>query len=588
MKPINNWFYPKKRKESIESLVNEQTRKFSHEGGFGEYLITQGVIDRSQLTEALEVQTELRERLGEVLVRQSLLTKDQMLNLLSEYLGISRIDLTQVEIDLSSISLISEDVAWRYLLIPIGLKNGMLQVAMADPANLRAVDDIRILTDFDVEPLLAEEDEIVSAIRKYLTVEKSIAELTQANDQSSIGSTELPFHGFPAIGGNDAPTIRLVDSILSDAILMGASDIHWEPGGEFLKVRYRIDGKLETKRSFPLTVAPNLIARIKVMARLDISERRVPQDGRTSFCVGGKNIDLRISCLPTVYGEKAVVRILDPDTAERSLEALGMSQMVEAGLRSIIEQPNGILLVVGPTGSGKTTTLYALLRELACEQLNIVSIEDPVEYRLPGVVSVQVNPKTGLTFAQGLRSILRQDPDIIMIGEIRDEETARIAIAAALTGHLVLSTLHTNTAAEAFTRLLDMGIEPYLLAAAIRGVLSQRLVRRLCDQCKKSVDIHPFEQSVMDLSEDIWQVYQAGGCPNCRETGYSGRIGLHELLLYHQDIKDLVFARQSTRQIEEAAIKAGMIPLRQDGVIKVKEGLTTLEEVWYSTKGMVD
>jgi type IV pilus assembly protein PilB len=312
------------------------------------------------------------------------------------------------------------------------------------------------------------------------------------------------------------------------------------------------------------------------------------QDGRTSFTVHGKNIDLRISCLPTVYGEKVVVRILDPDTVERSLEALGMNKNVEAGIRSIIGQPNGILLVVGPTGSGKTTTLYALLRELTSEQLNIVSIEDPVEYRLPGVVSVQVNTKTGLTFAHGLRSILRQDPDIIMIGEIRDEETARIAIAAALTGHLVLSTLHTNTAAEAFTRLLDMGIEPYLLAAVVRGVLSQRLVRRLCEHCKKPMGIQPLEQRALDLPESVQQVFQAVGCPHCRETGYTGRIGLHELLLYNQDIKDLVLARKSTRVIEDTAVGAGMLPLRLDGYLKVKDGLTTLEEVWYSTTGMTD
>lgn len=585
MSKINDWAISKKSKGNPKILLTEKGNHFFREGGFGQYLISHKIINSSQLSEALMEQEETGERLGEIFVKHKILNQDQMLDGLGGYLGIPRIDLTQVEIDPSVASILSEEIALRYLLIPVGLEEGILQVAMTDPANHRAVDNIRILTGYSVEPFLAKETQVKATIRKYLTVEKSIAELASGQKErpeESLGRIK----GLDAEEGDDAPTIRLVDSLLRDAIQAGASDIHWEPGETALRVRYRIDGKLETKRSFSLSVARNLLARIKIMSCLDVSERRLPQDGRTTLLVNEKNIDLRVSCLPTVYGEKVVLRILNPDTAQRSLESLGMSSEVEAGIRNLITQPHGIILVVGPTGSGKTTTLYALLRELTSESLNIVSIEDPVEYQLPGVVPVQVQSKIGLTFAHGLRSILRQDPDVIMIGEIRDEETARIAIAAALTGHLVLSTLHTNTASEALTRLLDMGIEPYLLAAVVRGVLSQRLVRRLCDHCKKPWDINTLEQRAMDLPKGLERVWQARGCPHCRGTGYSGRIGLHELLRYNQDIKDLVLEHKSSRVIEQAAIAVGMIPLRQDGYLKVKDGLTSLEEVWYSTTGM--
>lgn len=583
MKKDNNWNPLRKNKRDTLNLLFEESRVFTREGGFGQYLLTRGIIDSSQLSCALEEQKQSGLRIGEILVKQESLRRNELLNLLSDYLGIPRVNLTQHRINPEAASILSEEIAWRYVLIPIGINDGILQVAMTDPTNHRAVDDIRILTGYGVQPFLAEQAEVEAAIRKYLTVEKSIAELSSVQD--ALLEESRP-NGNSIEEGNDTPTIRLVDSLLRDAIALGASDIHWEPGELSLRVRYRIDGKLETKQSFPLNVARNLIARIKVMSRLDVSERRLPQDGRSRLCIDTKNIDLRVSCLPTVYGEKVVIRILNPDTAQRSLEALGMRQEVEAGVRKLISQPHGIILVVGPTGSGKTTTLYALLRELTADHINIVSIEDPVEYQLPGVVPVQVHSKIGLTFAQGLRSILRQDPDVIMIGEIRDEETARIAIAAALTGHLVLSTLHTNTAAEAFTRLLDMGIEPYLLAAVIRGVLSQRLVRRLCDQCKKPFNINSMEQKVMDLPQGINQGFQPVGCPHCRGIGYLGRIGLHELLLYNQDIKDLVLERKNSRLIEGVAIEAGMLPLRQDGYFKVNEGLTSLEEVWFSTSEM--
>lgn len=564
--------------------LREQTGQYLNEGGFGKFLLDRGKIDSGQLSQALKRQGQSGGRLGECLVGEGFLHREEMLDALSSYLGVTRIKMNGVEIDPSIARLVNEEMAWRYGMIPLRFQSGMLQIAMVDPANLQTIDNIRVLTGYDVEALLADPAEIEAAIRKYVTVENSVAEL--ASSQKEPSKQRLSGYERSDNMGEDAPTVRLVDSLLMEAVSLEASDVHWEPGEDRFVVRYRIDGRLETRKTFPLEVSRNLIARLKVMSRMDVAEKRLPQDGRTEITVAGKRIDLRLSSLPTVYGEKVVVRILNPETAQRTLKELGMRSEVEEGMQLLLKQPHGIILVVGPTGSGKTTTLYALLRELASERLNIVSIEDPVEYRLSGVVHVQVHARIGLTFANGLRAILRQDPDVLMIGEIRDEETARIAIAAALTGHLVLSTLHTNTAAEALTRLMDMGIEPYLLAAAIRGVLSQRLVRRVCPECKETRNLSRVEQKSLGFSEDFGTIYQAKGCPSCRGSGYSGRIGLHELLLYNQTIKDLVLARKSAPEIEQAALASGMLPLTQDGFYKVREGLTTLEEVWSSATGV--
>ncbi|AHF07421.1 type II secretory pathway, ATPase PulE/Tfp pilus assembly pathway, ATPase PilB [Desulfitobacterium metallireducens DSM 15288] len=583
---IKDWYNQKKQKpwECVELGVRERKEPYLGEGGFGKFLLDHSRIDSSQLSQALKSQQLSHERLGECMVREGFLEREEMLEALGSYLGVPWIKLTEVEIDPVMVKLIQEEMTRRYLLIPLKLQENRLQVAMADPGNLQVIDNIRVLTGYQIEPFLADQNEIEAAIRKYVTVENSVAQLA-SSQKDALNQEPSVFERMENLE-DDAPTVRLVDSLLIEAVSLGASDVHWEPREDQFIVRYRIDGRLETRQKFPLEVARNVIARLKVMARMDVAEKRLPQDGRTELTVAGNWIDLRLASLPTVYGEKVVVRLLNPDTAQRTLQQLGMRIEVEEKMRLLLKQPHGIILVVGPTGSGKTTTLYALLRELASEKLNIVSIEDPVEYRLPGVVHVQVQPRIGLTFAKGLRAILRQDPDVIMIGEIRDEETARIAIAAALTGHLVLSTLHTNTAAEALTRLMDMGIEPYLLGGAIRGVLSQRLVRKLCEKCKEPHTLSKVERDSLGLSETFEEIFQAKGCPHCRGTGYSGRIGIHELLHYDSTIKNLVLARQSALELERAALSSGMIPLYQDGLDKVRKGLTTWEEVWSSSTGV--
>lgn len=566
-------------KEQLD--VKERVGHYSYEENFGRYLLDHDKIDSTQLSQAVQRQKQTGEPLAKCLTVEGILQHEELMAELSSFLGVAWINMTEVVIDPNIACLIPEDMAYRNSLIPLKLQAGRLQVAMVDPLNFPVLDNIRVLTGYDVEPYLADQGEIRTALRKYVTVENSVAKLSLSHKEDfNPGKLDLEQSNFFEKTDEDAPTIRLVDSLLMEAVSLGASDVHWEPRENQFVVRYRIDGRLETHRKFPLEVSRNIIARLKVMSRMDIAEKRLPQDGRTELTVADKPIDLRFNSLPTVYGEKIVVRILNPDTARRTLRNLGMRTEIENGMRLLLKEPHGIILVVGPTGSGKTTTLYALLQELSSERLNIVSIEDPVEYRLPGVVHVPVHSRIGLTFAEGLRAILRQDPDVIMIGEIRDEETARIAITAALTGHLVLSTLHTNTAAEALPRLMDMGIEPYLLAGAIRGVLSQRLVRRVCESCKETRELSQLELDSLGIEGKLEQITVAKGCPNCRESGYSGRIGLHELLLYDPLIKDLVLARQSARAIERAALAAGMTSLVQDGLYKVRQGLTTLEEVF--------
>lgn len=556
---------------------------FSLEEKFGQYLVAYGY-----LTEAVFKQILSSKKNGEnvlnLLVRKGYLSEDELLEAKSSFLGIPRISLAEETLDISAVQMVSENLAIKYTLIPVRFEGEKLLVAMSDPMNICALDDISVHTGFQVKPLLAGAEEIKIAIRQHLTLAKSIHETEKESAPKEYRIWQVEDGEENGIN-REASVVRLVDSFLGQAVMEGASDIHWEPKEKEFLVRFRVDGMLVKKSVLPSRISRSMAARLKIMAGMDVAERRIPQDGRIVLEINGKRIDVRASTFPTVYGEKVVTRILDSETAELSLAELGMREEVETGVRGLLRHPYGLILVSGPTGSGKTTTLYALLRELQSESLNIVSIEDPVEYRLAGVNQAQVNSRIGLDFARGLRAILRQDPDVIMVGEVRDRETAKIATAAALTGHLVFTTVHTNTASEALARLLDMDIEPYLVASAICGVIAQRLVRRLCPYCKEKHELSEEMRKIL-LNPDSAQIYRPKGCVKCRGTGYIGRIGVHEILPYNQCIKEMVLKKKSSAEIEEAAREAGMLSLKEDAVLKAEKGLTSLEEVFRITAGI--
>ncbi len=527
----------------------------------------------------------IRERMnsGQQLVDllQGLFSGEEILQYKSNFLGIARIYLSDQQIDPSVAALIPEELAAKYNLIPVEIQEGKLLVAMADPTDTRAFEDIVLYSGHQVVPFLAAAEEVKVAIREFYTVKKS-REDTSDEFVEAINIWKLDE---TVKRGQQGSVVRLVDSLLRQAVREKASDIHWEPREESYKVKFRIDGRLEVKTILPISVARSVAARLKIMAGMDVTERRIPQDGRIILDLPSKKIDIRVSTFTTVYGEKVVTRILDNETAKLSLAELGMRKEVEEGVRELLQQPHGLILVSGPTGSGKTTTLYALLRELQSESHNIISIEDPVEYRLPGVNQAQVNTKIGLDFAQGLRAILRQDPDIIMVGEIRDKETAHIATAAALTGHLVLTTVHTNTAAEALTRMLEMEIEPYIVAASICGVIAQRLVRQLCPYCRELRPVPGEIKKVFNWGS-IDHFYVPRGCQKCRGTGYNGRIGIHEYLKYDQQIKELVLRKGSALEIERLSRALGIPSLKDNALLRVIEGRTSLEEVIGLTAGV--
>lgn len=550
----------------------------------GDILVEAGFISEEQLQEALDVQTDSDKRLGEVLKELGMITEQDIVEALEFQLGIPKADLKKFIIDEEAINSISKTLASKHQVIPINKKNNVLTVAMADPLNVIAIDDIRVQTGCEVNPVIAKESEIQSAIDQYFSntdeVEELVDDINFELDSGVDSDAELNRLREMV---DDAPVVRLVNNIINDGISFGASDIHIEPLEEEVRVRYRIDGILHKEMSLPKHTHAALVSRIKIMGELDIAERRLPQDGRIQIAVSdNREIDLRVSTLPTVKGEKVVLRILDKENLKLNLGQLGFLEKQRTLFAKMINKSYGMVLITGPTGSGKTTTLYSALSTLNCEEDNLITVEDPVEYQLDGINQVATKPKAGLGFATVLRSILRQDPDTIMIGEIRDQETAKIATNAALTGHLVFSTLHTNTAAGALSRLADMGVQDFLIASAVIGVVSQRLVRKICENCKvvdnEISEKYDLEAYLGSKAADF-KLYRGEGCRVCNDTGYDGRTAIHELLTVDDKIKKLIVNQASTSEIETAVGDKGLFSIEESGFEKVKQGITTLEEV---------
>lgn len=548
----------------------------------GDIFVENGLISEEQLTQALADQKNSKEKLGRILVRRGYITDDQLMEVLEFSLGIPRVQISRMEINPETVKLLPTNMLSKHHVLPLSVNQGRMTLIMADPLNFQAIDDIRILTGMDVVPVMASERELESAIQQFTALqvdskmEKLLGELSQYNYGVTV-ETETP--GMEL--ADDAPVIRMVNSLLKQAVQGGASDIHIEPLEHDVRVRFRIDGELWEVLSLPKKSFPATVSRIKIMANLDISEKRIPQDGRTRLIIDGREIDFRISTLPSIHGEKIVLRILDRTNAILSLEKLGFSPTNEQRIKSLIRRPHGMVIVTGPTGSGKTTTLYSVLTELNEPSRNIITLEDPVEYSLIGITQVQINNKAGLTFPAGLRSILRQDPDIIMVGEMRDGETAGLGVRAALTGHLFFSTLHTNSAAGTVARMVNMGIENYLLSSSLAGVVSQRLIRRLCKNCCQPYELDEDTAVQLNMTDYVGkQFYAPVGCNMCRQSGYSGRLALHEVLVVGPEMRKAITNKiQSEDELEEIAVSEGMITMSRDGIHKAFEGLTSLQEV---------
>jgi type IV pilus assembly protein PilB len=545
----------------------------------GDILLEGGLVSSGQLEAAYEEQERVGRALGRVLIEQGVLTESQLVSALATQIGLRFVDLSEFAVDGSAVGRVPGPVCRRHSAIPIGFEDGRLLVAMADPANVFAVDDIRSLTDMDVKPVVATRGDVAAAIDRYYRADSDLDDLTSALDAQD---EEDDLSKVKEIV-EDAPIVKYVNLLITQAIQDRASDIHLEPSENDLRVRFRIDGVLHEVMRSPKAIQSGVISRLKIMADINIAERRIPQDGRLSVNAHGKKVDLRVATLPTVWGEKVVMRILDNSTAMLDLSDLGFTEDNYERYSRSFTKPYGMILVTGPTGSGKSTTLYATLNIVSRPEVNVITVEDPVEYRLPGINQVQTNNKAGLTFASALRSILRSDPDIVLIGEIRDHETGQIAVEAALTGHLVLSTLHTNDAPSAITRLTEMGIEPFLVGSALDAVLAQRLARRLCKKCKEAYT--PTPESLVASSfpwqdgEDLPELFRPVGCSVCAKTGYKGRLALHEVMLISEEVERLAVERASATVIEQVAKAEGMRTLRQDGLAKVLAGTTSLDEI---------
>jgi type IV pilus assembly protein PilB len=590
----------------------------------GELLVKKKFIAAEQLKKAIEDSNIIGGRLESSLVKLGFIKENDLLSFLSSYYRVASVRLSEIEIHPNVIKLIPSSTSKKYFIIPVQRVGPKLTLAMVDPSNISVIDEIKFMTGFNVEPVLASENDIIDSIKKYyggggniagmgniafspedfdmnegktsnsntgLEVDEGVVDIEDfdklvhgAVDNIEVIETQQSTGQTEEIEG---PIIKIVNGILINAIKLGASDIHFEPYERIFRVRYRVDGVLKRAMLLPNPIRNAVVSRIKIMSRLDIAEKRLPQDGRIKLrLTKGKEMDFRVSVIPTLFGEKVVLRLLDKSSLQLDMTKLGCDESSLEDLKKAIHKPVGMILVTGPTGSGKTTTLYSILSELNKDTENIITAEDPIEYNFMGINQVQMHEEIGLTFASSLRSFLRQDPDIIMVGEIRDFETAQIAIQAALTGHLVLSTVHTNDAPSTVTRIIDMGIEPFLISSSVILILAQRLIRKICSECKEPIKVHP--QMLIDLGVSPDEVksfptFKGKGCPICSNTGYKGRLGLYEVMTLKDEIKELIFARASNSELKKEAIRLGMRTLRQSGIQKIKNGITTIEEVLRTT-----
>jgi len=554
-------------------------------GFLGEQLVKMGILTEEPIKEALSIQKEKKKKgenkkLGQILIELGYCNEKHIGEALARKSGYKFLSMNSTEVDVTYANLITPEIAQKYKVMPTGMKNGKLQVAMLNPNDIIAIDDLKILTGYEIEPIVVPDNELKAVIEQFTNSSRNLESFDEEEQE-----TEEAEHEDLVASADDKPAVLLVNQIINHAVSSGASDIHVEPQEKYLRVRFRIDGVLHEIMQQPLRLHPMVASRIKVMAGMDIAERRVPQDGRISVKSEGNLIDIRVASLPSAYGEKITMRLLNRSSRIITLEQLGFPEFQLKRYREIMRLPYGFILITGPTGSGKSTTLYATLQVLNSVEKNIITLEDPIERRMEGINQIQMNAKAGMTFASGLRSILRSDPDIIMVGEIRDRETAQIAVESALTGHLVLSTLHTNDAPGAVTRLGEMGIEPFLTASSLVGVVAQRLARVLCPKCKipytltRDELMYSVQGFPLEPHEDSITLYKPAGCIACNKTGYKGRTGIFEFLKVTETIQKLILSGASTNEIREAAIKEGMATLRQDGLVKVKNGITSIEEI---------
>jgi type IV pilus assembly protein PilB len=572
--------------DTLNAVLGKQL-ELSYRKRIGEILVDQGYISAAQLADGLSKQKAMNLPLGKCLVKLGFIEETKLLDVLAAQLDLQHINLENFKFNMNITRMVSEEMARSYKVIPLYENNGVLTVAMVDPTNLRSLDHIKFKTGKDVEPVIGTEAEILAAIdRAYVGGKDTLSDLIGGDEDKDLvlesGDKTLKEE---EVGDEEGrQIIKIVNLIVSEAIRLGASDVHLEPQERNMRIRYRIDGELTEQNPIPARLMVQIVSRLKVLGGMDIAEKRKPLDGRAHIQYKGKEVDLRLSTFPMLLRsrgviEKMVIRIIDPNTEIASIEKIGFSKSVYPAIRKLVELPDGILLTTGPTGSGKSSTLYAFIKQIASPSVNVVTMEDPVEKNIAGITQGQINNLAGFTFAAGMRAILRQDPDVIMLGEMRDKETSEMAIQAALTGHLVFSTLHTNDSAGAFTRLLDMGVEPFLVTSCVKGVLAQRLCRRICDKCKQQVEVPDVVLEGIGIRPGT-PFYQGKGCQACNNSGYRGRLALFELLVPDEHLHKMILERKSSEEIKMYAIRnLGMATLRRDGLEKALAGFTTIEQV---------